>query len=240
MVGYAAFGWLRLGEEAQVADVVASLILFLGSCFVMGVSVLSCLSAKNLVRLATLEKDVVLDPLTGLYNRRYLDARLSEEIRRAERYDVQFSILLLDIDHFKKVNDTFGHIVGDDVIRRVADIVSEVTRPSDTVSRFGGEELLVIAFEIDPTSSWYLAERIRTAIADDLIKSSSGTTVRVTASIGISSFIAGDSAKTVIERADQALYEAKNNGRNRVSNGGTSLVPTLTDLTSNHVELTCH
>ena len=221
MIGYAIFGWLRLHDETQPADVVAALILFLGSCFVLSVSMLSCLTAKKLVRLVELERDVVHDPLTGVYNRRYLDARLAEEISRAKRYNAQFSVLLLDIDHFKKVNDVFGHLVGDEVIRRVAALVSQVTRPSDTVTRFGGEELLILAFQTDPVNAYQLAERIRITIEEDVIRASDGQTVRVTASIGVSSFKADDISAALIERADRALYDAKNGGRNRVCASGS-------------------
>ena len=216
LIGYAVFGWLRLHDETQPADVVAALILFLGGCFVMGVSMLSCLTAKKLVRLVELERDVMHDPLTGLYNRRYLDARLAEEFHRAERHNLEFSVLLLDIDHFKKVNDVFGHLVGDDVIRRVAALVSQATRQSDTVTRFGGEELLVLALQTDPANAYLLAERIRSVIESDIIRTFDGQTVRVTVSIGVSSFELNDTSDALIERADRALYDAKNGGRNKV------------------------
>lgn len=216
MAGYAVFGWLHLFDQIDWVDVVAALIMLLVSGFVMSVSLLSRLTAKNLLRLADLEREVLLDPLTGLFNRRYLKTRLDEEISRAERHELALSVLMIDIDHFKGINDTFGHLVGDNVIRQVARVVSEASRPSDTAIRYGGEEMLVVASQTDLRTALAFAERLRAVIADQAIKISAGKTTRVTASFGVSSFEAGDTCATLVERADRAVYAAKRTGRNRV------------------------
>jgi two-component system cell cycle response regulator len=157
------------------------------------------------------------DGLTGLYNRRELEKRLQEETQRARRYSHPYSVLMLDIDHFKDVNDRYGHQTGDDVLVTVADLVRLTVRPVDLVSRYGGEELAVILPETDASGARLVAERIRRTIEESLTTTSQGDTIHVTVSIGLATF-PRDSATGagLVYAADQALYAAKVDGRNIV------------------------
>lgn len=163
------------------------------------------------------------DELTGLYNRREMDRLLAEEVVRARRHDRPVSLLLIDLDHFKRVNDTFGHQVGDHVLRRVADIIAESVRSFDRVARYGGEELAVILPEASEEQAMLVAERIRTNVAQrplevDLGGANAGQPpIRVTVSIGIGcTNVAHErTPEQLIRVADRALYAAKRCGRNR-------------------------
>ena len=154
----------------------------------------------------------VTDRLTGLYNRRKLDELLDEELIRCRRYAVQFAVILMDIDHFKHVNDTYGHVVGDGVLQRMAQVLRERTRDADALARLGGEEFLVLCRHSGLQGALESAERVREAIAAQDFPGVG----QVTASFGVAACGEGDSAKTLLERADAALYRAKAAGRNRV------------------------
>lgn len=164
-----------------------------------------------------LEELSVRDGLTGLYNRRELEKRLQEETQRARRYSHPYSVLMLDIDHFKDINDRYGHQTGDDVLITVADLVRLTVRPVDVVARYGGEELAVILPETDGGGARLVAERIRGTIEESLTTTSQGETIQVTVSIGLATF-PRDSATGagLVHAADQALYAAKMDGRNIV------------------------
>jgi diguanylate cyclase (GGDEF)-like protein len=157
------------------------------------------------------------DGLTGLLNRREFDGRLSEEVQRAQRYTKPLSILLLDIDHFKNVNDRYGHQAGDEALISVADLIRLNARPMDVSCRYGGEELAMILPETDRSGAHILAERIRATVADARIATYRGDEIQVTVSIGIAAFpLDGDAVAGLISAADRALYIAKQEGRNLV------------------------
>jgi diguanylate cyclase (GGDEF)-like protein len=159
----------------------------------------------------------VTDALTGLPNRRTLDQSLAEELRRAQRYGKSLAVLLLDIDHFKKTNDTYGHQAGDAVLKALAQVFSRQVRDVDLVVRYGGEEFVFILPETDMVGSKLVAERIRRAVETELIRLPEGQEIGVTASLGIACYpLCGDTAETLLAHADQALYTAKQEGRNRV------------------------
>lgn len=159
----------------------------------------------------------IRDPLTGLYNRREMERRLDEEIERCRRYQHPLTIVMLDIDHFKQVNDTHGHRVGDEVLRSVAARLERALRRADFVARYGGEEFLAILPDTAQTPAAELAERIRNDLAQAMITLVDGVPLRVTASFGVASFPPhGADRETLCERADRALYRAKAAGRNRV------------------------
>lgn len=165
-----------------------------------------------------LRETSIRDSLTGLYNRREFDRRLREELKRCNRYHHPLSLLLLDLDHFKAINDGYGHPVGDKVLREVADIVKHEVRDSDeVVARYGGEEFAVIMPETDKLGAGVLAQRIRAAITAYTFSADETQPLSVTASIGLAGFpndaYAGE---TLIAAADRALYHAKRTGRNRV------------------------
>ncbi|WP_019895037.1 GGDEF domain-containing protein [Hydrogenovibrio halophilus] len=152
------------------------------------------------------------DALTHLYNRRHLSMVLEAEIKRADRYGTQFGLVMFDVDHFKEINDTFGHDVGDDVLCRMADAVREEVRESDQLGRWGGEEFLLIALGLNKARTDLLAEKIRKLIADIHFPVAG----RVTVSIGATGYHPNEGEMMLLKRADQALYLAKKKGRNRV------------------------
>ncbi|MES2524962.1 MAG: diguanylate cyclase [Gemmatimonadota bacterium] len=168
---------------------------------------------------ARLEQLAQTDPLTQLLNRRALTERISAEMERALRYDSTLALLMIDLDHFKKVNDSYGHLVGDDVLRDVGQLLLETIRGSDIVARYGGEEFLMLLPETDDVGAEAFAERIRASInARPFNGGASGTTLTLTASIGVAVYPAAriESVEDLLARADAALYRAKADGRNRV------------------------
>ncbi|GAB3037304.1 sensor domain-containing diguanylate cyclase [Bowmanella dokdonensis] len=153
------------------------------------------------------------DSLTKLYNRRKLDDILVSEIGRAGRYETPLCVIILDIDHFKHINDKFGHLKGDKVICKVAELLKQRTRQTDHVGRWGGEEFLLICPGIMLEKALQLAEKLRTTLEQQTYEEG----LIVTASFGVAHFQAGDSVDTLVSRADKALYQSKQAGRNQVS-----------------------
>jgi diguanylate cyclase (GGDEF)-like protein len=154
------------------------------------------------------------DPLTGALNRAALEEALQREVEVARRQGTPLAVLVIDIDHFKAVNDTYGHRFGDDVLRAVAHGVGDTIRRSDAFYRYGGEEFVVIASHTQPPGAQQLAERIRDRVA--AIATVGGRPMRVSVSIGVAGVRAGESGDSLFQRADEALYRAKQNGRDRV------------------------
>ncbi|GAA5786524.1 diguanylate cyclase [Chitiniphilus shinanonensis] len=165
-----------------------------------------------------LEESSNRDGLTGVFNRRYIDTRIFDEIQRIGRYQAApFSVVLLDLDHFKRINDTYGHLAGDEVLREVARRVLPGLREPDVFGRYGGEEFILILPQTDLEGARSAAERIRFAIGAEAIVCGEQH-IQVTASLGVASFLPPfSSAAEVTQAADEALYQSKHNGRNRVS-----------------------
>jgi diguanylate cyclase (GGDEF)-like protein len=157
-----------------------------------------------------------VDPLTGVFNRRYFQTRLEEELERSRRHTLSLTLLLLDIDNFKTINDTFGHLAGDAVIKDIAEILRRSVRMFDVCARFGGEEFAIIMPGSNAESVATVAERIRERIESYRSTEPSMTDVRITVSIGIGVSNASMSPRELINRADQALYIAKRDGKNVV------------------------
>jgi diguanylate cyclase (GGDEF)-like protein len=155
------------------------------------------------------------DALTGLYNRRYFMEALTAEVERAARYKRNLSLLLIDIDHFKTVNDTWGHPAGDKVLTGIAQQLSFCSRQNDIVGRYGGEEFAVILPDTGPKGARLAGEKVRLAVADTKFTSIEAS-LQMTASVGIASNTHEKSVEELVEAADKALYQAKENGRNRV------------------------
>lgn len=155
------------------------------------------------------------DHLTGLYNRRQFDSRLKEELVRARRYDKNLSVMVIDLDHFKEVNDTHGHQAGDDVLEEIGDIVRDQTRRNDLACRYGGEEFCVALIETGIGEAEELAERLREDLARRTFRAN-GTEFQVTCSAGIVEYENEEDYTTLLKKADQALYVAKEQGRNCV------------------------
>lgn len=170
---------------------------------------------------STIEKMSITDDLTRLFNRRYFHDRLDEEIARARRYDHPVSLLLMDIDHFKKINDKYGHQAGDEVLRSIGGILQSNTRSADIVARYGGEEFVALLPETGQNTARVTAEKLRATIEQHPFILPDRSLIHVTASFGVSSLGMADTtaaalADRIVKMADDAMYEAKQAGRNRV------------------------
>lgn len=156
------------------------------------------------------------DPLTGLANRRDILDRMQKEIGRAERFKRTFSLIMIDVDAFKQVNDKYGHAAGDEVLRKLASIINGLLRKTDVCSRWGGEEFLIFLVESKTDGAVVLAERIRKTIAS-LKLTHDKHRLHITVSLGVSEYRSGQTADNCIAEADKALYKAKQAGKNRVA-----------------------
>ncbi|HVN97676.1 MAG TPA: diguanylate cyclase [Syntrophorhabdaceae bacterium] len=157
----------------------------------------------------------VRDGLTGVFNHAYAMGKLESEIDRAKRYSGSFSMILLDVDNFKQINDSYGHLAGDHVLKRISQLIAKNLRTIDVVGRYGGEEFIVILPETDVEKALVAGERLRKAIEAETF-SSSGSDVRLTVSLGIAAYEDGKSAHELIKTADDNLYKAKAGGKNRI------------------------
>ena len=168
--------------------------------------------------LAEVKQEAAVDDLTGLVNRRAFDARLRRAVSRAKTDAVPLALLLLDVDHFKHVNDTYGHKVGDLVLRLVGRLLADNVKGRDTAARYGGEEFAVILAGADLRAGAIVGEQMRAALdGKRLVNKGSGQHLRgVTVSVGVAQLRPGEAASALVERADAALYRAKNHGRNQV------------------------
>ena len=158
----------------------------------------------------------VTDGLTNLSNRKQLDTCLAEEIARAERYGRELSVLLTDVDHFKRINDTYGHLVGDSVLRGIAAVLQERLRPTDRIGRYGGEEFCAILPDTALREAATVAEHLRACVQARTLTADEHQ-VRVTISIGVADWHPGLSLDALYGAADAKLYDAKRQGRNRVN-----------------------
>ncbi len=167
--------------------------------------------------LAEVERLARTDHLTGLANRRWFMEALEQEVERADRYGRPLSLVSLDLDHFKSVNDTHGHAAGDDVLREAAQALRSVCRDVDLAARLGGEELALLLPETDVAGARIVAERVRERIAGTAHRSPAGRSFRVTASLGVATAKPGSTVEALLQAADEALYRAKDAGRNQVA-----------------------
>ena len=181
---------------------------------------ISTLIVKYLIKSRDFEHQYKLattDGLTELYNHRYFQEQMKMQVEQAKRYESKFSLIIIDIDNFKKFNDTFGHQTGDAVLRQVAMILKRSVRTTDIVCRYGGEEMSIILPNIDKKEAYSVAEKICTRVSEKTYKLYGDSISHVTISLGVATFpYDGEDASTLIENADKKLYEAKKNGRNRV------------------------
>ncbi len=178
---------------------------------------------ENATNVQRLKRQGLTDTLTGINNRRFFDQRLHEELEAARRNRTPLSSMLLDVDFFKKVNDTYGHQVGDEVLREVAALVRAQLRGSDVLSRYGGEEFAVLLPRTSTDSAEEVAERVRAGVEDHVFNLPGGESFHVTISIGIATYRPDDGGnkpkpdgESLVSHADQCLYEAKAAGRNTV------------------------
>lgn len=166
----------------------------------------------------TLEEQNTLDELTGIYNRRYYDKRITAELRRSRRNLSPLSLLVIDIDHFKQVNDNYGHAIGDECLKAVSQQLTKyASRSGDRVCRYGGEEFCIILADTDQSGALVIADKIREAVENTPVNLADKK-IELTVSIGLSVYQQGNllDSKTLFEHADKALYQAKQQGRNRI------------------------
>jgi diguanylate cyclase (GGDEF)-like protein len=167
-------------------------------------------------RIDDLQKQSLIDPLTKLANRRAMEIYLTSRREEFRRFRWPFGVLFIDIDHFKQINDNYGHIVGDDILRMVAETLSHNNRPFDIIGRWGGEEFLAIIANVDLKALKEIADRYRVFIRKSKLARSKGD-IRVTVSIGATLCRKDDTTRSLIKRADDLMYRCKNSGRDCVS-----------------------
>ncbi len=165
--------------------------------------------------LEQVESKAMIDPLTQVFNRGTYNMEIGKMVKRFNRYKEPAALIMIDIDHFKKFNDDYGHKAGDAILTLVATVIKEAVRESDLVFRYGGEEFVALLNKIELENAQRVAEKVRAEIESHHLTNKSAV-LKVTASLGFSCFKEGDSETDVFERADKALYQGKQNGRNRV------------------------
>ena len=212
-----------LGKLLFATGVLIATALFFGAFFIFPLirtqvkeeGKLRAMTVSLSARSETLEQAALTDSLTGMQNRRYFDDALREYLEEFRRISKPVGLMILDLDHFKDVNDTHGHDVGDEVLRAVASCLKDMTRYHDVVARLGGEEFAVVAPNMDNDLLMKLAERIRKAIAAMAIVSGN-VRLKITTSVGLAVWDGREGADEFYRRADSQLYQAKRLGRNRV------------------------
>jgi diguanylate cyclase (GGDEF)-like protein len=219
IAGYLAYLFVFAAEKTT-SHLLVSGIFFFGACFVLLVCLLALGTVRDVKRISQLETENITDPLMEIYNRRYLERRLEDEFTRARRYGNPFSLLLLDIDRFKEVNDTYGHPTGDLVLKGIGALLKENIRTVDVPARYGGEEAVVLLPHTELEGAEILAERIRETVEAHLFPADAsfrpGATLRCTISIGTAALTREcPDAIRLLQQADAALYRAKQGGRNR-------------------------
>ena len=202
-------------------DSIKSCLLKSGDQLQIGSFILKYIGSGNVeaVYHEEIYRMMITDGLTGIANRRKLDEAMENEFLRAKRYGRPLSIAILDADHFKKVNDTHGHIVGDFVLKKLATLFQQNIRREELLGRYGGEEFVVVMPEVDSSGAFQLAEKLRKTVEGTVFKSGEAE-LPVTISVGVATLGAEESVKAFLDTADQALYKSKEDGRNRVTIGG--------------------
>jgi diguanylate cyclase (GGDEF)-like protein len=204
-------------SQTVILLILAGLILFLGGFYYFIGRLFRRINEAQLklMELAT------IDDLTQLYNRRYFFERFNQEMERAKRYQRPLSCIILDLDYFKQVNDTYGHLAGDQVLIDIAQILKKNCRQSDLAGRYGGEELIILLPETESTGAMIIAERIREMVEQHQTMDARGENIQVTVSMGVAS-LSGPELRTIdkneriVQYADDALLKAKKEGRNKI------------------------
>lgn len=207
----------KLGHRVPVCVRVSPIVDSAGA-IVGAVEVFSDVTAKKNTerRVGELETLAFCDSLTGVPNRRYVEMKVEQAIQEVEQFGRSIGLLMIDVDHFKQVNDRYGHGAGDDVLKAVCKTLGHSLRSGDTVGRWGGEEFLVIVMDVHSPALMAFGERCRMLIAESGIRAQSET-IRITISVGATLIDQGDSVQTAVKRADDLMYSSKMAGRNRTT-----------------------
>lgn len=217
-IGFTFLYWIRFDDKFNL---IVPAVFFYGSVLIMFVGILALQTTNEIKRIANLQRENITDHLIGINNRRCLDRKIAEEFLRARRYALPLSLLLLDIDHFKTVNDNYGHPMGDLVLSRLGKLLFKKVRDTDILARYGGEEIAILAPQTSTSSAIDLAERLRQAVETAIIvgadECDNGQAIAITVSIGVAGMDQHISDHNIlVDRADKALYDAKHSGRNAV------------------------
>jgi two-component system cell cycle response regulator len=173
---------------------------------------------ENAERYNHAKERAFIDDCTEIYNARYLLSTTENEVRRAQRYQNPLSVLFLDLDRFKLVNDRHGHLVGSDTLRALSQVLLQCVRQVDTLARYGGDEFTILLVDTDHDAACAVAERIRRTVEAHVFEAGRGGSLRVTVSIGVATYPQhGESRDTLLESADKAMYRAKSQGRNQIA-----------------------
>jgi len=213
------FNWIILAEQSDELSKKELFTALISNLIICLIIILVIISATNITigRYQTqLELLATRDKLTGLYNRHAFDFLIEDNINYSSRSDTKFSVILIDIDFFKKFNDEYGHLIGDKILQLVANTMKNTLRESDSICRWGGEEFLILLKDTNIEKAHIIAEKNRLAIEHACLDAG-GDMLHVTISSGASVFTQGDDADSLMARADKALYKSKKNGRNCVS-----------------------
>lgn len=187
--------------------------------FVVAVEIHSSSSPRYAMRqrLEELQEMAMHDPLTGIANRRFIEISLAARLEELRRYNFPFGLLFTDVDNFKQINETYGHNVGDRILRMVSATLANSLRSFDVIGRWGGEEFVTLLVNIQPDDLFKLSDRLRRLVEKSLLTIENGETISVTVSIGATIARVVDTTDTLIERADKLMFESKRRGRNLVS-----------------------
>ena len=176
-----------------------------------------------------MSEEMIKDQLTGTYNRKYIEERLLVDIFNASNQNQPISVIMADLDHFKNVNDTYGHMAGDHVLKAFVNIVKQQVKEKNWIARYGGEEFLVVLFNADEKAAYRIAEKVRHAVEESRIRYNQKD-IRITASFGTYTLNSPKiTYEQLIERADKNLYAAKNSGRNKTISFQNSLVENMNE-----------
>jgi diguanylate cyclase (GGDEF)-like protein len=216
---YIFLNWMKLLDEKF--ELIVPAMFFLVAVLILFIGTLALETATEFIRFSTLERESIMDHLTGVHNRRYLDERIVSEAIRAHRYDMPLSMMMIDIDHFKAINDCYGHQIGDLVLNSLGELLIKIVRVTDVVARYGGEEIAILTIQTEISDTFDLAEKLCKAVEASIMvpadKNEHREAIRITVSIGVAGFDQHVfDSQVMIKKADMALYQAKREGRNRV------------------------
>ena len=187
--------------------------------FIVAVEIHSCSSPRYAMRqrLEELQEMAMHDPLTGIANRRFVEINLATRIEELQRYDFGFSVVFIDVDNFKMINDSHGHSVGDRILKMISATLANSLRSFDIIGRWGGEEFVVLLINPKTEALFNLADRLRRLVENSELTNDNGEKLQVTVSIGATAALKDDTVESLIHRADKLMYDSKRLGRNQVS-----------------------